>query len=258
MPSSITDEDDTPRRPHDDIPDGEQQSRIDRAKQDGARSTIDRDSRPEDIMAAFGKHGGVTLPWIEDAYRINGRTVLSESNLADPTVVDWYVLQCRPGGERQAVKGLTELAYDQWLPKQKLWRQVRAPKKGQPKKVGVELPLIVGYAFLPHMRATIPNWPRIEGVDGVSGVLRHDGSPQPVLRLALLLELRRLEAEGHFDETRDRPPKTKRGDTVMVSEGPLAGLKGLVEIATRERVKVMLGSLFGQVDISVDSVDVVG
>jgi len=257
MSSATVDEDDTPRRPHDDIPDGEQQLRIDRARQEGARSTIDRDSPPEDISAAFGEAGGATLPWIEDVYTINGRTVLSESNLADPNIVDWYVLQCRPGAERQAVKGLTELAYDPWLPKQKIWRQVRAPKKGQPKKVGVERPLIIGYAFLPHMHATIPNWPQIEGVDGVSGVLRHDGAPQRVIQLETLLELRRLEAEGHFDETRDRPPKTKRGDTVMISEGPLAGLKGLVELATRERVKVMLGSLFGQVDISVDSVEVV-
>lgn len=109
MSSSIPDEDGTPRRPHDDIPDGEQQSRIDRAKQDGARSTIDRDSPPEDISAAFGDAD--VMPTVQDAYRINGRTHIVEdkesSSNPDFKLIDdayeiavpgkaWFVLSIAP------------------------------------------------------------------------------------------------------------------------------------------------------------------
>jgi len=106
---SDTEPRDTPRRPHDDIPDGEQQSRIDRARQDGARSTIDRDSRPEDIAAAFGEAG--VMPIVEDAYRIKGRMHVvedreSSANPDFPLIEDsyeiaapgkaWFVLSISP------------------------------------------------------------------------------------------------------------------------------------------------------------------
>ena len=257
MAAAINDQDDKPKLHmvlYQDM-DTRLVERADRAARQGSRSIIDRDSAPEDITAAFRKHGG--LGYVEDIYRIAGQTVVVEAPIAGPVDPVWYVIQCGPGAERLAVHRMKQAGLHPWLPLRREKRQVRNPKKGEPKTRGVDVPLVCGYAFLPLERQAFPDWRMIEEIDGVSSVLRHNGRPQPVIRMAELEELRRLEAEGHFDETKARPPKTKRGDCVRITAGPFKNLVGRVELTMDQRVKIVMDALFGQIDIGLEDVEVI-
>lgn len=238
------------------IEDGAQQQRIQAARKH-CRPIVSRETAVQTVEAMLAKER-TKFAWIDDAYRIGDRTVTVETEVVEPSELDWFVLQAKPGLERQAARGLQEIGLRPYLPKQKVWRVVRHPKPGQATKLAVELLLVVGYLFLPARKGKDVKWRAVEAVDGVSCVLRHNDRPQPILNLTAFNEIRRLEEEGFFDQTRDRPPKTKKGDRVRVTSGIFADLTGFVEMAAGERVKVILASLFGSVDMNVDDVEVCG
>jgi len=276
MPSSITDEDGTPRRPHDDIPDGEQQSRIDRARQDGARSAIDRDSAPEDISAAFGEAG--VMPVVQDAYRINGRTHIVEdresSSNPDFKLIDdayeittpdksWFVLTIQPNVaapermrrfvERQGCK-----AY--WP------RSVRVVSRGNGGRK--RSMVLVRAAFASYALVHLPRCSP-DGGGPPFGALTCDegkfygagrfvefGSGPMSIPDVLVQHIVSQENEGIYDETKRKgkkrvsklPEWMEIGEMVRIEDGPFASFPGTIEAVDELRGRLWVAvAIFGRI-----------
>lgn len=251
MSSATVDEDDTPRRPHDDIPDGEQQSRIDRARQEGARSTINRDSPLDDISAAFRKHS------LMESREIGAAAHAEVVRVGDPELRRWYVGTFAPRLHDKVGRGLGEAGWDFACPMSREWHLVARPKKGEPKKVAKDRPLFGTYGFLHPQDGTEADFVALDRVHGFGGLVRRRTSRIPLrLPLGEIERFGALEANGVFDATRSRPPKVKPMDRVTVTSGPFQGLKALVEMTMGERVKVLMDML-GVVEMSMEQVEVV-
>ena len=281
MSSSTIDEDDNPhaRRPHDDIPDGEQQSRIDRARQDGARSTINRDSRPEDIKAAFEGAGFKDrVPVVEDAYRIKGRTHIVEdtesSSNPDFKLIDdayeitapdksWFVLTIQPNVaapermrrfvERQGCK-----AY--WP------RSVRVVSRGngeRKRNVVLVRAAFASYALV-HLpqRSSDGGGPPFGALTGDEGqfygvgrFVEFGSGPMSVPDV-LVQHILTQENQGIYDETVRKgmkrvsklPEWVEVGAMVRIVDGPFAFFPGTIEEVDEEKSRVGVAvAIFGRI-----------
>ncbi len=221
--------------------------RADRAIRDGARPTLGADSSPDDIRAAF-RHATLIEP------RPIAPAVEAEIVTADHR---WLVATFAPRLHEKVERGCRERGWVFTCPKSREWSPVKRPKPGEPKKVAVERPLFGTYGFLRPAEATLPNWLALDRIDGLGALVRRPMTREPVtVPLGEVERFARLEAEGLFDATRSRPPKVKRLDKVLITAGPFAGIRGLVEMTIGERVKVLLDML-GAVDLSMDQVEAV-
>jgi transcription antitermination factor NusG len=225
---------------------GDMVERADRAKREGARPTLGADSSPEDIRAAF-KHATLLEP-----------QPIAPAIAAEIVTTDhrWLVATFAPRLHDKVQRGCKEHGWVFTCPKSKEWQLVKRPQPGQPKKVAVERPLFGTYGFLrPDNRD--PNWLGLDRVDGLGALVRRPITKEPItVPLGEVEKFARLEAEGLFDATRSRPPKVKRLDKVLITGGPFAGIRGLVEMTVGERVKVLM-DLLGAVDVSMDQVEAV-
>ena len=224
---------------------GDPSERADRAVREGARLTLGANSSPDDIRAAF-KHATLIEP-----------RPIAPAIAADVVTVDhrWLVATFAPRLHEKVQRGCAERGWVFTCPKSKEWQPVKRPKPGEPKKVAVERPLFGTYGFLRPAEATQPNWLALDRIDGLGALVRRPMTREPVtVPLGEVERFARLEAEGLFDATRSRPPKVKRLDAVMITSGPFQGIRGLVEMAVGERVKVLMNML-GAVEVSVDQVE---
>ncbi len=267
---STSDEDGTPRRPHDDIPDGEQQSRIDRARQDGARTLPGdagydvvaalehaqlrerlRQGRPDDIVNAFRQHD------LLDARPIARPVEAATVRISADELRTWFVVKSTPRREDDVDGGLRELGLDAFCPKMRFLRTMRRSEPGRPKKEAIEAPLFVGYVFAGFPVTSERHWLKVRRIEGVHSVLGHHGTPQPVSRW-IVDRLMADQAAGMFDSTAEKP-KPQPGQNVRVKLGPFAGIFANVErLSSSDRVKVLLKILGGMVsvDLGIDDVEI--
>jgi len=276
MISSTSDEDGTPRRPHDDIPDGEQQSRIDRARRDGARFTIDRDSRPEDISAAFGEDG--VMPTVQDAYRIKGRTHIVmgddpyDSRDPDKTLLPdgydvselgktWFLARIATVGAtlERARRFVVRRGFAAYWP-----RCIRVVSRGSNKRRR-NVTLITS-AFGAYALVHLPEGDERYGPPfgaltndearfyGVSGYVEFGSGPVSVPP-AIVARVIQLEADGIYDHTKRKgnkrvagwPEWAELGAIVRVTDGPFASFPGIVEALDEERRRLKVAvSIFGR------------
>lgn len=147
----------------------------------------------------------------------------------------WYVVQTRPRYESTALLHLTRQGFESYLPR-------FLKRRRHARKVDVApMPLFPGYLFV-ALDLAAARWRSIHGTVGVSRLVCHGENPAPI-------------PEGIIEEIRGREdsdgwvvlqPQTalRNGQTVEISDGPLAELCGVFEgLDSKERVIVLLNLL---------------
>jgi transcriptional antiterminator RfaH len=150
----------------------------------------------------------------------------------------WFVVVCNPKCERRAQLGLRRAGYPTYLPQTKRWA-VHARKKEER-----ENPLFPRYLFL-GLRSDQDFW-RMQGVNGVEGLIRTDSQPVRVSG-GLLARILEREPAGEFDFTRlpEVGPEYRPGELVRLSKGALAGFVAEVSaMLSKGRVEVLVSFMW--------------
>jgi len=127
----------------------------------------------------------------------------------------WYALHTRSHFEQKVFDGLTGKSIEAFLPKV----QVMSRRKDRRKKILI--PLIPGYVFVHFEMEPETYWDVIKTV-GVVRMVGFEGKPAP----AEDEEIASLSILNGTDRTVQNRAYMKKGDRVMIMEGPLKGLVG--------------------------------
>ncbi|MGE0383655.1 MAG: transcription/translation regulatory transformer protein RfaH [Gammaproteobacteria bacterium] len=144
---------------------------------------------------------------------------------------DWYLVRCKPRGERTALENLARQQYRVFLP----LLRVRRRRRG--KFVPRVEPMFPGYLFV-ELAQGEDDFAPIRSTLGVMGLVRF-GDAYARLPGDFIRALRdRSDADG-IHEVPQAP--LARGQRVMLIEGAFAGYEAVFEAGTgRERVAVLL------------------
>lgn len=147
--------------------------------------------------------------------------------------VPWYVVHTKAQQEQLACDNLARQGYTVYLPRIKVLKRSRSLRCQ-----GVQLePLFPRYLFiqpgsLEHSIAPV------RSTLGVTTVVRFGQAPA-VLRHELLMSIRDYETRQNAAGLEAISP-FRTGEMVLVVDGPLAGLEGLVSSVSQERVVVLM------------------
>lgn len=130
--------------------------------------------------------------------------------------LSWYAIHTRSHFEQKVYDGLLGKSIEAFLPRV----QVMSRRKDRRKKILV--PLLPGYIFVHLDMDPERYWDVIKTV-GVVRMVGFEGRPVP----ANEEEVRSLMILDGTDRTVHNRAYMKRGDRVMIMEGPLKGLVGL-------------------------------
>jgi len=155
----------------------------------------------------------------------------------------WYVAYTKPRQEQFARENLVRQGYSVYLPKLKVLKSLRHRQQ-----VGFE-PLFPRYLFFQPRDAEQSIAP-VRSTQGVTSIVRFGGVPA-VLQPDTLEGIRAFECCQNavaFAERNSLQP----GKTVVVTNGPLAGLEGLVAMVSRQRVIVLMHLLGEQTQVKLN------
>ncbi|MBP6430089.1 MAG: UpxY family transcription antiterminator [Bacteroidales bacterium] len=150
----------------------------------------------------------------------------------------WFALYVQPRKEKVVEKELLKSNYEAYLPLKKSLRQWKDRKKM------VEMPLIPSYVFTRIEECDIWN---IVKMSGCIKFVWFNGKPCPIPdnQIDSMKLLQEKEAEIEL-ENEIRP---NRGDRVRITEGPFAGLVGVIKSGNKNNFAVRVDSL--GVDLSI-------
>ena len=148
----------------------------------------------------------------------------------------WHAFRSHIKCELRAQDGIKELGFDVFVPLESRWIIRRR------RKLKVESPLFTGYGFVKF--DIIENeWPKINNVDGVEGLLSNNRVPVRVPEREID-QLKLAQKFGLFDRTK-KPSPFKLGDKVQIEEGPFSGFIGkVIKARTADRINILL-NFFG-------------
>lgn len=131
----------------------------------------------------------------------------------------WFVVWAESRAEKQVARRLAALGISPWLP------IVRERHRWSDRWREVELPLFPGYLFA---RAALADWPRILRTPGVLTVITENGKPAG-LTDSFIDSLRdAITRDGAAPERVEEVVAYVPGDEVIVQEGALRGVRGVV------------------------------
>jgi transcriptional antiterminator RfaH len=149
----------------------------------------------------------------------------------------WFAARTKPGQTQVALDGLMRQGFDTYFPR----LAIECIKNG--KRITRHQPLFPGY-LLVQMALATATWQAINATRGIVRMLSSipDGPPSPI-RKGEIESLKMADTEGKLkvSEISD----IRKGDTVMIKEGPFAGTLALVKYTKRERVELLF-SLLGR------------
>lgn len=145
--------------------------------------------------------------------------MIQSADTAEAQTGPWFVIWAESRAEKKVEKRVTALGLSTWLPVKKerrrwsdRWREV-------------EFPLFPGYLFA---RAANANWHQVLRTPGVLTVIR-DGERPALLADSFVASLRdAIEREGVAPEAVTESVDYTAGDEVIVQEGALQGVRGIV------------------------------
>src|SRR4051812_27503576 len=132
---------------------------------------------------------------------------------------EWFVIWAESRAEKQVAKRIAALGLSSWLP------IVKERHRWSDRWREVELPLFPGYLFA---RATLADWHRILRTPGVLTVITERGKPA-LLADSFVNTLRdAIGRDGAAPEPVTDNAGFTPGDEVIVQEGALQGVRGVV------------------------------
>jgi len=153
----------------------------------------------------------------------------------------WYVVNTQPRKEESAREHLLRQGFDVYLPR---WRKRRSHAR---RIEWVPAPLFPRYLFV-GFDIGITRWRAIQSTVGVSHLVCNDGLPLPMADDIVEQIRAREAANGLIDVV----PAFRKGQPVVVGEGPFLDRIGLFECMNdAERVIVLLSLLGRDVRIKV-------
>jgi transcription termination/antitermination protein NusG len=131
----------------------------------------------------------------------------------------WFVIWAESRAEKKVEKRIAELGLSPWLP------IVKERHRWSDRWREVECPLFPGYLFA---RAKNADWHRILRTPGVLTVIKEKGKPA-LLADEFVTSLRdAIERDGAAPEPVTEHIEYAAGDEVIVQEGALRGVRGVV------------------------------
>jgi transcription antitermination factor NusG len=131
----------------------------------------------------------------------------------------WFVIWAESRAEKKVAQRIAEIGLTAWLP------VVKERHRWSDRWREVECPLFPGYLFA---RAAVADWPRILRTPGVLTVITEGGKPA-LLADSFVASLRdAIGRTGAAPEPVDEGVEYAPGDEVIVQEGALRGVRGVV------------------------------
>jgi transcription antitermination factor NusG len=157
----------------------------------------------------------------------------------------WFVIWAESRAEKKVSKRLQSMGLSVWLP------VVSERHRWSDRWKDVECPLFPGYLFA---RASGADWHRILRTPGVLTVITENGKPA-VLSDAFVAALRdAIGRSGAEPESVDESVDYAVGDEVIVLEGPLLGVRGVVrDLRGRRRLVIWVAEIGRGVAFTIDS-----
>ncbi len=159
----------------------------------------------------------------------------------------WYVLHTKSRFENVVTEGLTKKSLEVFLPK------IQVQSRRKDRKLLIRVPLFPGYVFV---KTDLNPYQHLEIVKTVGAVrlIGNKTGPVPV-RDETVTSLQIMIATDHSISTGSR---LKRGDRVMVVNGPFTGVTGIfIRYKSQSRVVVNIEALgqYAAVDVDQDDVE---
>lgn len=131
----------------------------------------------------------------------------------------WFVIWAESRAEKKVESRIAALGLTPWLP------VIRERRRWSDRWKEVELPLFPGYLFA---RADSASWPAILRTPGVLTVVKEGGRPA-LLSGSFVASLKdAVSRRGAVPEAVAEPVAYAPGDEVIVQEGLLSGVRGVV------------------------------
>jgi transcription elongation factor/antiterminator RfaH len=162
---------------------------------------------------------------------------------AEPGGARWYAVQCQPRQENIAAVNLERQAYDVFLPRRHLTRR-------HARKLDTVLAAYFpGYLFIRLDLAT-DRWRSVNGTIGVTRIVAFGPDPTPVPKGIVETLQTRCGSNGVMKGSE----AIRVGRKVRLLTGPFTEFFGKVDAMNdRDRVRVLLGLLGGEIPVSVPS-----
>lgn len=183
----------------------------------------------------------VWKPWHHDVGQL-GRQSSAMSSTQLPSTAAWYLVHTKPRQEETALSNLTRQGYVCYLPRMR----VQKVRRG---KASVVTEAMFARYLLVQLDASGggPSWSPIRSTLGVSQLVRF-GSQYAKVDDALVALLRQRE------QSTPTEPMFTHGDTVVVTEGPFAGLEAVYQMTdAQQRAMVLLHILSQPVHVQLDA-----
>lgn len=149
----------------------------------------------------------------------------------------WFVIWTASRAEKKVEARIAALGLSSWLP------TIKERHRWSDRWREVVCPLFPGYLFA---RARAVDWHKVLGTPGVLTVVKQGGHPA-FLTDAFVATLREaIERKGAAPESVTEPVNHRPGDEVIVQEGALAGLRGVVRERRSGRQLVIWVSEIGR------------
>ncbi|MBU6367226.1 MAG: hypothetical protein KJT01_13520 [Gemmatimonadetes bacterium] len=149
----------------------------------------------------------------------------------------WYVVWTEARAEKAVAPRLDRMGYESWVP------TYTTRRKWSDRYKAVTLPLFPGYIFC---RTGPGRWHDLIRVPGVLTLIK-DGPAAAILTDAYVEGIKRvIAAPGSDPEPVTELPAFEPGEKVVVLEGPMAGMTGIVKEMQSRRVLVIWVELIGR------------
>ena len=155
----------------------------------------------------------------------------------------WYLIYSKPRQETTAREQLERQGYKTYLPLVRVRRQRRG-------KTYKEIsPMFPRYLFI-YLSDGVDDWSPIRSTIGVSNLVKFGQSAIPVPS-ELISVLTKREDEQGVQVIEAKP--LKKGEKVIVAEGPFEGYEGIFEAKSgKDRVVILLNILEKQVKLKME------
>jgi transcription antitermination factor NusG len=169
---------------------------------------------------------------------------MSESGIIEAVSTPWFVIWTHPRAERKVAFRIATLGLSPWLP------TVIERHRWSDRWKEVVCPLFPGYIFA---RAHAVEWSKVLRTPGVLTVVKEDGKPA-LLPAVFVSDLRdAIEREGVMAEA-VADVDYCLGDEVIVQEGSLRGVRGVVrERRSRRQLVIWVAEIGRGVALTIGS-----